>query len=419
MTATTDHDVLSDGSAVLEVGDTDSKQTRVRGVLIPENAISEGLSGKPTRWPPEVLEDAAERGVFEGKPITLPDVFDEAQHVGVHRTDGGLEVDGSVPLHAKVGEIETTMFEAGTGLLFEGFVADAEAEDLVERGLAQISPVLSRSVDEVDASDSPHDRLFEAQEIGHARDVGIVADGGMPGNEIVAMSAWAAEALAQRFDEPAESGAESGGDDGSPTSSDDGSSDQSTQADDDSTMTENTDDSLTDEEREVLRKLDRFDEPTLVEQADAEVLSRADELLAAADDVDGDVEIVAKDDYEALQGHVETIDAELGTALQESRGLKEATVEAMSFEAKVAEFETEDGDLSLEALSQTPETGGHVGGASGDSGPSDEDKERIKEIDTKFEMLGTALPRSRVEALRNEACELAGVDDYDDALEVL
>lgn len=419
MTVTATHDVLSDGSAVVEVTDDgDANQLQVRGILIPENAVSEGLSGRPTRWPAETLEEAAERGVFEGRPITIPDALDPEQHVGVQRTDTGLEVEGAVPLHAKVGEIESTQFDSGTGLLFEGFVADGEAIDLVQRGLAQISPVLSRDLEEVDAGGSPHDRLFEATEISGVRDVGIVADGGMPGNEIEAMAGWMAEALAQRFDEPAESGADSpGGDDGQ-TAVDDSSIRDSS----DTTMTDNTDPQLTDEEREVLRKLDRFDEPVLVEQADAEALSRADELLAAADDVGGDVEVVAKDEYEALQGHVETIDAELGSALVETRGLKEATVEAMNFEAKVAEFSDGDDGISLEALSQTPETsGGSVTSpdANSDGNLDDEALDRIKQIDTKLHMMRNSLPRSRVEALQKEACDLADVDDYSDALEVV
>jgi hypothetical protein len=85
-----------------------------------------------------------------------------------------------------------------------------------------------------------------------------------------------------------------------------------------------------------------------------------------------------------------------------------------------AEFETEDGDLDVEALTQSPETGsGPTGGDGGDGGPSEEDVERIAEINNKLSTVGSALPDERVEALREEAADLAGADDYDGALEVL
>ena len=110
----------------------------------------------------------------------------------------------------------------------------------------------------------------------------------------------------------------------------------------------------------------------------------------------------------------------MAEALTEEKGLRDATVEAMSFDAMAAEFETDEGDLDVEALTQMPESGsGPTGGSGGSSGPTDEDIERIEEIDTKLSSVGNALPDERVEALRDEAAELADADDYDGALEVL
>jgi len=91
----------------------------------------------------------------------------------------------------------------------------------------------------------------------------------------------------------------------------------------------------------------------------------------------------------------------------------------MPFEALAAEFETDDGDLDVEALTQSPETGSGPTGGGTDVSPDEEDLERIDEIDTKLTHVGSALPDSRIEALRDEAAELADADDYEGALEVL
>ncbi|WP_331232688.1 hypothetical protein [Natronorarus salvus] len=425
MTVTDTAEVLSDGSAVVEQpADAEANQLRVRGMLIPEGAISEGMSGKPTRWPGDVLEDAADREVFVGKPITIPPDWDPEQHVGVTRTDVGVEIESGVTFEDKVGEIESTRYESGEGLFFEGFIADSYAGDLVQRALAQISPVMFRSVEEVDADGTDYDELYEARQIGSVRDLGLVPDGGMPGNHIEAMSAFYAEALSARFDsdEPADTGIGSGSGDG-PEGDDDPSAegqttsgaDGSGDADADTTGQTMTDeDDYTEEELEVLRQLPRYEEPVLVERADAEALSRADELLAAADDVDGDVEVVAADDYEALQSHVETIDGQLGGVLTETFGLNEKAVEAMSFEAKVAALENDEGELSLEALSQTPETGGS-GGEPNDDSPSEESLDEARALQRDIEALGSSAP----ETLKTRVTELTDAESYDEAVEVL
>lgn len=184
----------------------DNGRLQIHGIIAGEGDISKGLSGKWTRWPADVLRDAADRGVFDGKPITIADSLDPEQHVGVEQTPNGLRLTGAVPMESKVGEIEETAYEDGVGLVFSGFISDPYAEDLVERGLAQTSPVLAREalLLEDHDEDIPEDRdLYEATEIKAARDVALVADGGFPSNEINpgsgAIGAMMAEAMSSHF----------------------------------------------------------------------------------------------------------------------------------------------------------------------------------------------------------------------------
>lgn len=199
---------------------------------------------------------------------------------------------------------------------------------------------------------------------------------------------------------------------------DDGADDdkpQSTPATWRTTMT----DGLTDKERELLAAAGQKDDPVVVEAGVRERLATNEELLDEAESAE-DPTVVESTEHEALQERVATVEGLMAEALQERTGLSEATVEAMPFEAMAAEFETDDGDLDLEALTQSPESGGApTSGGDDDVGPSDDDVERIKAIDEKLSTVGTGLPESRIEALREEAADLADADDYEAALEVL
>jgi len=68
-------------------------------------------------------------------------------------------------------------------------------------------------------------------------------------------------------------------------------------------------------------------------------------------------EIVEQNKIETLEARVGDIATLADNRLMEDKGLSEATVEAMSLEAKLAEFSNEDGNLEAESLIQTPETG--------------------------------------------------------------
>lgn len=188
-----EYDVLGDGFAAAEqVGDG----ITVRGVAIGEGDVSKGLTGKPTRWPGEVL--AQMEGMLEGKPITLPDSDDPLQHVAIEKTPNGFKAK-AVPLDAKVGEVVRDRYEPGVGLLFEADINHPDAEVFIERGIAQVSPVIMRDLRQVDED------LYEPAKVHAVRDLGLVSEGAIPSNEIEqgslsAMGAMAVEALSEQFD---------------------------------------------------------------------------------------------------------------------------------------------------------------------------------------------------------------------------
>lgn len=418
----TTYDLLSDGAAVAAVADepTDD-QLPVHGVLFGPDDVTTGLSGKRTRWPADVLEAMAEDGVFEGKPFTLAPSLDPEQHVGVELTEDGPQLTGVVSMDEKVGEVTATTFDTDAGLLFEGFLADWDAEDAVEAGLAQISPVVMRDVELVEGEEGDSDALYDVTNVEAVRDVALVADGAVPSNEInvgqsPAMGAGMAEALSAHYgvdvEALADGAANTGGDDGSR-----GGSSQSTRPS--GWRSSMTDDDLTDKERELLAAAGQKDDPTVVEAGLLEELETLrddnEELIETAADLD-DPTVESAEEIEAMQNRLGSIESMFNEALTEERGLRETTVEAMSFEAKAAEFETDEGDLDVEALTQSPETGSApTGGSDGDPlADLDEEardeveaaKSRFKYWDGKNDTIADAEKQTMVEAL--------SVDSFDD-----
>lgn len=441
------YEILSDSAAVAAVAaEPADNQLPVNGVLFGVDDVSEGLSGKRTRWPSGVLEEMAAEGLFEGKPLTMAESLDPEQHVGVEMTEDGPALTGAVSMEQKVGEITATAFDPDVGLLFEGFLADWEAEETVESGLAQVSPVVIREVELVEGEAGAPDALYEPTDVQGARDVALVADGAVPSNEInvgrspaMELDTQTAEALSAHFgvDVDALSTTPSGSDGphgGAGQSSPE--SDAQTDADADADA-DGPDDKLvmdlTDKEQELVAAARQKNDPTVVE---AEERERLDELQAQFDNHDGlldeaadvdEPEVMPAQEAEAMRERVAVVEEMMAEALSEQKGLREATVEAMSFDAMAAEFETDDGDLDVEALTQSPESGsGPTAGAGSGSGSgssagglSDADKQRIEEINQKLSTVGGALPEARVEALRDEAASLADADDFEGALEVL
>lgn len=199
----------------------------------------------------------------------------------------------------------------------------------------------------------------------------------------------------------------------------------------------------------LLVEARRLDDPTVVEANAAEDLQRAQDLLAQADDVDQPVVIeheTAKtiDDAEALLDASkglddwEVVDAEtraaelealeevsdtLSDALQEHFSLREDVVEAMSVPAMVSQFrDEEDGEFSLESLSQHPETGGADADDVDDDDTDDggdvdslsaSERRTVEEKLSKAEKMESRTP-DYADALRGEAAEIVGVESADD-----
>lgn len=404
------HDIITTGIAALAEDTADG--TLVNGVALGEDDITEGMSGKRTRWPAETLREAVD--MLVGKPITKQ--LGE-MHVAAEKTDDGVDVSPNVPLEATVGEVTEAKYEDGVGLMWQGEISDPEMAAKVEQGLAEVSPVLARDVEPVDGKDE----LFEATTVNGIRDLGLVSNGAAPSNmiETGAAAAMTAEALSAAWqqDSTETTGAESPagadstpGDDGP-----DGGAGQSTGGDG---LTHMDPENITDEEYELLARTRQMDSPAVIEEQDAERLSEADELLSAADNHD-DPTVVDESEYDALNERVETVRGVLEEALAERTDLKESTISNLPFEALAGEFENDDGEFDAEALVQSPETGTAETGPESNEALTDSDKDRIEQIDNKLDALGTAIPNERIEALRDEACELADVDDYDAALEAI
>jgi hypothetical protein len=130
------------------------------------------------------------------------------------------------------------------------------------------------------------------------------------------------------------------------------------------------------------------------------------ESLAAADDP----MIVEQDEYEALESRVDSLKDMMAERLVEDTGLREATVDSMSFEAMAKEFETDDGDFSAEALVQHPETS-DPDESETEALSEDADLERAEALYEDMEKFGVDHSDTITEAL--------GVDEWDTAKEVL
>lgn len=372
------NDVIESGIAVLADGDS----TVVHGVAIGENDITEGMSGKRTLWPGSALEDAAEE--LAGKPLVR-------DHPGAEKADGGVSVDAQPPIDSVVGEVTDAKYRDGVGLLFEAEVDDESLAEQIERGRADVSPIVARELGEFDDDHDAH----TVDEIVGFRDLGVVSRGAAPSNDIQpgAATAMMAEALSSAFAPQEQT-----------ESSSDGAAESAAGVNESSTM------ELTDGEERLVREARNADDPVVVE---SETEALADEFATY-----DDPEIVEKDAYEALGERVSGVRDVLAEALSEQTGLSEDAAKSLEFDALMGEFEDDDGNLDAEALVQSPETG-QPDVDEQDTGLTDDDRERIEQIDAKLDALGESLPRDRVEALQSEAAELAGTDNYDAALEVL
>lgn len=401
-----DPEKATGGYAALAYRDDESDTYVVNGVALGPNDETQGMSGKRTRWPPDVLEESAD--LLVGAPITEGQFGSE--HPGAEKDGDSLQVDEKAPDDATIGQVTKTRWDDALGLLWQGRIDSEETADAIERGERDVSPVISRDVAPID--DEPG--MWEAATVHGYRDLTVLppkVPGAAPSNHVE--SGEMAEALAAAFPTEADDGPGSSAPDDDPDTADrasTGGADTGADADaDDTTMTNDND--LTERQRELLAAAQHTENPTVVAGEDAERLQQADELLAAADEVDGEAVVMAEDEHEALTGMSEELNDWLDEALVEQRGLREGTVEAMSFEAKAAEFSTDDGGLDAEALVMSPETGDpdddeQAGGVDALSG---EEREHVELcVEQSRRMSGKA--DDFADEKREEAAEALGLD---------
>lgn len=396
------HDALQTGRAFLADAYEEDEPAIVHGVAIPEDAVATGMADEPMYYPGDVLQEA--EGMLAGKPLV-------EGHPGVEKTDDGLQVDPQPPVSSVVGEILEDAYEPGEGLLFKAELDDPDVAAAVENGRAEVSPIVGRDLGDLDEDRGAR----PATKVKAFRDVGVVTRGALPGNSIEPgeATAMSADALAAAFDGAA------GGDDDEQHSDERAESRAGDTADSDGDTGYDimTDDDLTDKQREILAQANQADDPTVVEAERAERLDEADALLEAADSVDADdVTVVAEENYDALSERVDALEGMLDERLVDEVGLKEGAVDAMSFEAKVAQFEDDGGEFDVDAFVQQPETG------SGEDDDPDNtvdvdalSEEEIEDIESKAARAETfdSIDPEHAEALREEAAEVAGVEEFD------
>lgn len=196
----------------------------------------------------------------------------------------------------------------------------------------------------------------------------------IPADALASAQAMAGELLNDEFDAEIDVEAASGGDDGPHDQATAGGEGQSTPAAQEAmqaTWRHTMSEDLTDEERELLAAAGQIDNPRVVSAGEWERLSQHEEVIDEYESL-ADPVLVEKTRHEQLETRIEKVEGLMADALQERTGLADQTVDAMPFEAMAAEFETEDGDIDFEALTQSPESSG---------GPTPDDGEDTPSLD--------------------------------------
>jgi hypothetical protein len=172
-------DRLQTGDATISADATfDDGPFTVHGVAQAAE-VTRGVSGQRRYWPPEVLQDAAEKLV--GTPIVDPDD---------HR-----ELDAGQP-HPEIiiGEVIDAAFDADReALVYEGEIDDPDRARQIARGRVDVSPSVALERGE----DDPERDAERVAAVVDYLDLAIVADGA---HASASIQSGTAEALARQFD---------------------------------------------------------------------------------------------------------------------------------------------------------------------------------------------------------------------------
>lgn len=363
---------------------------KVRGVALPEDHITHGGSKERVYWPPETVEAAAES-------LTGTKIVDDSAH-DIPEDD----IPTQPPVRSIVGEVTDSRYHPGVGVVYEGKIDDPQISRLVEEGHVEVSPFMFRRLGDLDEEKE----ALRAEEILKWRDLATVEAGASEGASIepaagaTALSAEGlSEALAEEFDE----GTSPDGEDPEASSDEHSENTESADADGDSHM------DFTDEEKNLVRKARRTDDPTVVSGADAEALSELESF--------DDPHVVEADDYQATAESLADYRSALIDTAVEDGAMKPSEAVDADVEA-LHDALSEDGEeFTAEALMQVPETGTTEEAEEGtdDDGVealSEEEAEEVRSLSARAETFDSFNPE-HAEALRSEAAELAGVEEFE------
>lgn len=165
--------------------DADTDAVPIRGVAVGQGDVTKGQSGERTRWPADVLKDAAEALADEQAKL----VRGPGGRSGHHPLDEQLKPDDIV------GSVSFD-YERGVGLTFDGELLDEQLARQIDMGLLEVSPDLLR-----DLGPPGSDGVREVESIISIPRVTLVDQAAGP-SASVELSGGAPETLAEYLAEP-------------------------------------------------------------------------------------------------------------------------------------------------------------------------------------------------------------------------
>lgn len=388
--------------AHLSESDSEDYPHVVHGVAHGEDELTKGLNG-PKFWPADEVEAAA--ASLEGKPVYR--IHDE----------GNRE---------QIGAVLRAAHEPGVGVVYEAGLEDANVAEDLSIGQREVSIEAGNpsTVDEHADTGAAILRGYEYTALT------TPTQGASPGNytapgsadqnpAVAALSAAAVEATLDGEDVDVESALAS--------------ADLAVDAVDllsAATGARGADAQTSDERAESRAGSSNTDTDHMTDNDDNApdvdaLLERVDEKDEQIDSLESDLE-ETQAELEAKEDQIEEMEDDLAEAkrdiaarLAEHSDILDEDDYVERFEIAELREKADDLDEATDGDGSDPDVQSGSGGDSSSAQLEDEDADRIEEIEAKLSQVGSALPRSRIEELQDEAAELAGADDYEAALEAI
>jgi len=332
----------------------------------------------------DLVEWDSSGGMAQGRIV---DLRDEGE------PDYDDEIDGDVTVSPPAALIEIVGMDDGEVVGQDTMVAhkpdtlsmieESDVEAMAEHG--DMDENMADVPDEF-VFDNPGEAVEKAQEMGLEGPADEIIHEHGEGENITFMPAPSHGDLMDMIDADEESADEAmwSTDPAWATQSDDRRNGASSVAADDETNSKST---MNETEKDILSAAESVEEPVA-----------ALEAHAAAEEPT----VVEQDTYESMRNT-------LADALKDKTGLKDSTVEAMSFNALVGEFEDDEGNLKAEALTQTPET--EQPDPDGEEALSDDTRAKAEALMADYDAGFTAV--------KSELCDTLDVESVSEAREVL